>query len=1477
MKNLVVRLLIVLLALPAGTALAYTTSQPAANPADTAYAHSLHEEVLRENKLASELTADLLPSLPVGIVKDVGGKTIIIAIDSATFTPQGAIINAYISLELGSGQRRVAFAAKQILFQPGGASQANRWEMHLISEEKIPFGKSDLVLPANRMGNYVAFGCGGFLELSIDGYIEFDPEVIQPVIEKDREPVIEKAGEPVKTLQADLALRTTDPGNILARIDLPPFQHAKLPGVEYRARNVVADFSDIQHDPTVLFPFGYDPAMGGPIQLWKGIYIEEAQVKLPRALAGDRQNDLTLSGYNMLIDDAGFSGTVAAENFLPMGKKAMAGWPFSIDRLRISFNRDQIDGAGFGGDLRIPAFDQTDFTYDAIMQTGQSGKTEYLFLVSVTDSVEMKALGADIMLADNSVIIVKEDKGKLKPEAILHGVASVNAGDKIALTKLHFQDMHLSGEAPYIHRAIWSLEGENNKAGGFPVTVNRLAFMHDSAKIRLRADVGLHLMNDSDKGFGAETTVEVFGKITPQTVTADTSGMEVSEGEEYTPVASATAEPGQKWEYEKTTISDILINVNGGAFTMKGALSFYEKDEVYGNGFRGEVDATFKPGPHLRAIAQFGNVKDLRYWYADANARFSTPIGTGLGFYGFGGGAYYHMSRVLPNAEALEEPGQGMRVDQAMTGKVGKSLTGVIYKPDAETGMGFKAMTTIGLTGDPRLFNADAAFEMAFNRHGGVRYAALQGDAFFLTGLDERSSSAPMYANLLISYDFNNKVLHGNLDTYINFPEGVVRGIHERGLAGSAVLHFSPQDWYVHVGQPQRRIGVQILGLARTSSYFMVGTSIPGMPAPPPEVSSILGGMNLDMMRDENALGLGRGLAFGSAMQIGTGRKSLGPFYGEFSAGAGFDMMLKDYGSAYCEGRTGRIGLNGWYASGQVYAYMQGAIGIRVKTAFVNGDFQILTIGAAAVLQGKLPNPAYMRGVVGGKFSILGGLVKGNCRFKAEFGEECEIVGANEVTGIKVIASVTPKQAEGVLDVFTVPQASFNLGIGQTHQVIDDEGHVRTFRASLQRFEVSHNNTPLAGEIRWNETRDVAGFKPLEILPPNEKLDVLVSVVWEERQNGVWRPLEDGTAEEEMTSFATGDAPKNIPEENVAYSYPVKDQRNFYAEEYPAAYIKLDIGQAYLFNKEDESGNAYKFVARYEGTNTSTEVPLTYRAENQELTFEVPAALASETVYDLYILKLPLLSKALDANLNATEETIETEGGSELTIRNNELSGTLSLPEDLRLYKTQFRTSRFRTFAAKLDATGGHHTRTVMVEGFNFTRSALGMDMQELPDRAELYGSKGQEGLIQMEATTDSRWWTTFAYPDFYKPFQRTDYALEWRDPETTGGVMPLGAIGLYYQGIEEAAHAPLENRGQDGLLIMPYDVSIYTFFDQQEAVNAYMNEYVDNLEAAPASVRAFLFNPYVNLYPERYSFHMRYVLPGKDRITTDRIYGLDL
>ena len=188
-------------------------------------------------------------------------------------------------------------------------------------------------------------------------------------------------------------------------------------------------------------------------------------------------------------------------------------------------------------------------------------------------------------------------------------------------------------------------------------------------------------------------------------------------------------------------------------------------------------------------------------------------------------------------------------------------------------------------------------------------------------------------------------------------------------------------------------------------------------------------------MRDMNALESGTGIAFGLHFLVDTGDLRFLMFYGRFSAGTGLDFMLKDYGGDYhCAGSSGTMGINGWYANGQAYAFVMGKIGIKVNLRFYKGTYDILSIGAAAILQAKGPNPFWMKGTVGGYYKILGGLVKGRCRFDVTVGQDCKPVrrrkSARRHKNDRADQSVEQQHQRSMSSMR--PQVAFNIPVGES-------------------------------------------------------------------------------------------------------------------------------------------------------------------------------------------------------------------------------------------------------------------------------------------------------------------------------------------------------------------------------------------------------------------------------------------------------------
>ena len=423
-----------------------------------------------------------------------------------------------------------------------------------------------------------------------------------------------------------------------------------------------------------------------------------------------------------------------------------------------------------------------------------------------------------------------------------------------------------------------------------------------------------------------------------------------------------------------------------------------------------------------------------------------------------------------------------------------KSISGQFYEPDSTAGLGFKAGVFLAIP-DEKAFSGKLMFEIAFNAQGGLRkifflgegtcmgnMKVMDGPAKLMGKINDFEKSANLSASgiendipimkhfngmdksgmaktfggdgdkprdeiklsLTVEFNFEQKELTANFKPYISVGNGMIKGAYDDNLAGEGNLYIGPDKWFINVGTPSNPIKITALGLAELTSYFMMGTSIEGSPAPPDQVAQILGisPESLDYMRDLNALGDGKGIAFGAALAIETGDKQFLIFYYRITAGLGFDVMVKNYGTdAYCEGRTGSLGVNGWYANGQAYAYFQGSVGINVKLAFVRGRYEILKVSAAAILQAQLPNPFWMKGIVGGNYSILNGLVTGSCRLEVELGEKCQIrENGDELAGIDVIADMSPATGKVDVSVFTKPQGVFNICLLYTSPSPRDRG-----------------------------------------------------------------------------------------------------------------------------------------------------------------------------------------------------------------------------------------------------------------------------------------------------------------------------------------------------------------------------------------------------------------------------------------------------
>jgi hypothetical protein len=849
------------------------------------------------------------------------------------------------------------------------------------------------------------------------------------------------------------------------------------------------------------------------------------------------------------------------------------------------------------------------------------------------------------------------------------------------------------------------------------------------------------------------------------------------------------------------------------------------------------------------------------------------------------------------------------------------SLTGVNYVPDENTGLGLKA--TVLFSVGAKVANGEVTFEVAFNNSGGINFMGFYGYATILKiipGLgnvsdrlaskfqklaekeaaaikslggvgdklaalkvsnptaaaeslskDEfRTGEVGVSAYVGIQFDFTTSTFHANFDVYVNAANGMLTGAASGNRAGWAVIHIAPGEWYFYMGTPENRMGVKFSIASikiQTGSYFMVGDKIPGSPPPPQEVADILGMQmsELDYMRDENALGGGKGFAFGANISVETGDLTFLILYANFKCGVGFDIMLKDYGDAHCVGKTEPIGMDGWYANGQSYVYLQGEVGIKVNLFFIKGRFPIISGAAAVLMQAKLPNPTWLRGYMAVKFSILGGLVKGNMRMKVSIGQECEIVSGNGgmPIDVKIISEMTPSDKATGVDVFSAPQVAFNMPIGKVFEIEDDYGK-KYYRSRLSAFTVTDNGTNVNGELKWNNTSDVVYFYSKEILPSTRTMKAAVKVTFEELVNGNWQTYYVSGKEciEEMAiEFTTGTSPDFIPVSNLAYTYPVIDQQHFYKDEYKQGFVTLNRGQSYLFDPR------WKYEIRFtDGSGNVAKTDMSYDAVNQVIRYD-QAALALNTNYRFDIIAMPPGASATDTVAVYKPPTVDEGEDGSYEVANKKATAATRGDITKSLLNYAFHSSVYKSFVEKM---GKLKLKEGLYERVSSDVVRLLADVGDYEgfDITELTGSSasGYNPMVTATAVLDDAYFGSDINPLIYKDYPLSNsMAISNRDISILG-LVPEKAMLIMPSYIAQASQGAITTWIKTRIPYL-YDLPFAYKADFVELQTKAAQAYIYTLDAAKYSTlmsSTFPFMRYGN-YKVRYE----YILPDGTKTST--------
>lgn len=916
---------------------------------------SLDETIRNDvSKQTSSFNPNDDATLPIGIVREIGNSKYIICIDSAWFTPDGAFFNVYMAMMPPNSDKPIAFAAKGIQFNPKGVSVAGGAKLQLVTQQVVNIGPKLQMVFKDDGQNFVEFDCNGYKMAGLSLDFIFDSESF------------ENASDPSLPVKASMQMTATDLSDITYQLQsISPFRLKAAKDFVFSMSNIIVDLSDLSTPSGIPSQYINVASLPNGLPSWTGFYAQNISVKLPQKLESPNNPATTIYANNMIIDDSGLSGQFGATNVLTDGDMSGA-WGFTIDDINVDIAHNSLVAGNMDGVITIPQLDDTDLDYNAnIFQTQGDDKIAFNFTVAPSDTVQLSPFKSKLNISPCSQINIGTVGNQFLPSAVLTGDWTVDF-QKAKFNGIAFQNLHLETTAPYMTSGTFALTSNGNGGAGLDlfglgVSLNSVGLsVSPQGQLQFMAGLGMNL-GSGQNTFQAQTNVRVITDLAPG------------------------ADGRDRFTYNRMAVDDIALSAQTTAFSLSGVISVRNDDPVFGDLFFGSLslDLNCLPGPML-VSAGFGKLNGNKYWFTEAAVPTNIPIGSGLSIKSIYGGV---QKGVLTN-----------QTDQQMLTKAAGILppppqNGVVipFTPDQNQGLTFRA--GVGMEG-PReeAFHGEALLEVAFNANGGFQSIQFLGQAYMMVKRQDRfnANAKKVYGDISVLYDHANKVFDAGVNAQIVIPGKLTGNLN-------IILHIDTNDWYFWLNNPVNRANLNLVNMFYVNTYFMVGTQIMPIPPPPSYVSNLVGAGSIGTL-DPTALGNGGGFATGMEFGVNFGgefpKTTTWRGFIQVNVGGGFDVMLLNVQNAHCQGSSEPVGVNGYYAMGQVYVYLGGNFGVRKyrDNGDLKNEYNMGSLQVAALLQGKLPKPAYVYGAIGLQANVLG-IINFSFNADVEFGTDCTLVG----------------------------------------------------------------------------------------------------------------------------------------------------------------------------------------------------------------------------------------------------------------------------------------------------------------------------------------------------------------------------------------------------------------------------------------------------------------------------------------------------
>lgn len=1321
--------------------------------------------------------------LPLKLTPDTEGSPVDIYLDNVRITPSSAMVDVYAIIK--TGESSIVLEASDVTFTASGIESVT---LELLSSIELKLLNPAKITIAS--GTSLTWTCGTVDQLVLNAEIEVCDRYIVPV-NAQKEVITDEH------VTFSISAQGSGWGEFYAEINSTHnFALTEYPSWIFTLNDIVIDNSSSENSELVPME-GYcsnslisdQEGNRSLANSWKGFYLKTLEIDLPDDLKNNNPID-KIAFHNVLFDNQGASGqllvtTQGSDPLLTKEQGNANGWAIGIDEFSVTVLKNNIAGFGIGGVIETPLMEE-DFRYEGSMN---ADKTYSLYISA--DLEQPKQVPLFLASANLTDLSIRADFGDdgLQLSSTLSGSLNVDQAPLnsiISGAEITFHDLTIRNHGKKLEIEDWEFGTSED------LEIFGIKFEMDSDDPHGSFDIRTDYSDPNEVGFVIPIRMNFLEEMG---ITPSGSFDVIGRLDE--------SEPLHKWRYDRFQLNQLCISGTIGEVVKLNNLCVTGYDiEGYGKGLRGsgsiELDLPALK-LDLSVVAEFGSFNDSKYFFFDA------LVGTGAGvpvgpivFDGFGGGISYGMEfgfdpSTINFASGGVNPGP----------TPGTTFTGGTYTPNAEFGLNIKAMTTFKLAQSEEVLNGSCFLSVGFLQDGGLDNIQFAGVANMLTGIDlgatpdlgnfddeigaaanadatgtnadfldskntKPNSSGSISGYIYLKMDVANRVLTGDLKVFMNIEEKL-RGAGDNYEVVNAKLKFAGfNDWYVNIGEPsadQSKLGgVKIdafAGELDLYAYMDVGTSIPPFTTAhlPEKIRKFV---EDNVVISEAFRQSGGGLMFGMGLNLNI-HVNIWVGSADISAGAGFDVMMRKT-QASCVGDADLVGVNGWYAMGQIWAYVDAGLKVAGVT--------VLNVGLYTVLNAQFPNPTLIQGAAQVKIRFLGSTLDKTVRF--EIGEPCILQGETEES-FEVISNLVP--FDGTTEVTTDNIMEVNLALPNDDYIAAGNKifHIHNLEYSItdpNNFEINCNE-------QWDDSNYNLYLTPESLLKANTDYTFEVNVTVDEYTvDGEFDPegylghivngLSPSSSEIQTKSvtFTTGVGFPGIPNSNIQYAYPNVGMYDFYRAENaqmsseplnPAdigngskeidCYVNLTQGQPDLMqSKPDHFFN--KVIIESEDGKIEREFSYDYL--NRQLNYQIPSDIPQGMIY-----KATFQFDPNDYFEDSwTDDPIDLSGlGSVETTGDEAYSGPT---EPIVILEYYFRVSEYENFIDKIMAHEGD-ANISYPENSCIVELPLGNDVM---DKLELLGNQYSEPLVDFDIKIKSGHQTIdlFDKIDFFNPFAYEEY-----------------------------------------------------------------------------------------------------------------------